>query len=248
MPHECLHDGCGKRFALLHQLKRHLKVHEKEQTRSPTAETTKQRIRKTKIPKNFVCNESGCTFVARGKRELSQHTNETHQTTENFPAPQSFRCTETSCDKVYSRRSAMLKHVQTAHHDFRPFVCPMCQSAFGFKNVLQRHMTRCHVNPDERQSVNQDAEPVASNPDDVVEASNMIVDMIMNLTGVRYEVERPFACERCRCRFHRQYDLDRHQKLCVERDLENVFSCENCQSKFRSQSDFDTHQRMCSII
>jgi predicted Zn-ribbon and HTH transcriptional regulator len=116
----------------------------------------------------------------------------------------------------------MLKHVQTAHHDFRPFVCPMCQSAFGFKNVLQRHMARCHVDLDKGQAVDRQDDASASNPDDVVEASNMIVEMIMNLTGVQYEDARPFACEHCRFRFRRKYDLDRHQQKCVRCRTENT--------------------------
>lgn len=216
LPHECSHEGCEKRFALPHQLKRHSSVHEKEEIRSPTTEDgpPRTRVRKPKPVKNFVCNENGCTFVAHGKRELAQHGKEVHPVIENVTGDQSFLCTEEGCEKVYTRKSAMLKHVQTAHHDLRPFVCPMCQSAFGFKNVLQRHTAKCQI--ESTQPTQSEVQNEMPNADDVTEASNMILGMLMNLTGVGYEAERPFACPNCRSRFLRQYDLDRHHRTCQQ--------------------------------
>lgn len=210
LPYECDKKGCEKRFALPHQLKRHQAVHEKEQTRSPTSSTSERpRVRKPKPVKNFVCEEADCTFVAHGMRQLAQHIKEVHPVEESAVDTQLFRCTEQGCEKAYTRKSAMRKHVQTAHHDVRPFVCPMCQSAFGFKNILQRHMAKCQV---ESQPAQPDLEPADSVADDVTEASNMI----MGLTGMGYEAERPFPCPNCRSRHLRQYDLNRHLRTCQQ--------------------------------
>lgn len=214
----CHHEGCGKAFALSHQLKRHLQVHEKQAMRLANPEVEAEPEPKRPRPsKTFVCGHPDCTYTSQSRTELSRHRREAHPTTsvasrrrqEEQPLEGGYKCTH-GCDRIFTRKFAMQKHVQTVHLDLRPFECPICQSSFGHKHLLKRHMDKCHSDSAQQEDVDKSENNVTTEACDLLDASSMI----LGLSGLAYEAERPFACPSCRARFIRQYDLDRHAKSC----------------------------------
>lgn len=199
-PFECSVDGCEKAFSLAHQLKRHIGVHEKP-----------PKLRKVKQPKPaspkriFKCDETGCDFQCESKVNLGKHMKSVHVKPKAAePATRhKFRCGEIGCGKLFTTSFALDKHIQTVHLDLRPFECRLCQSAFGHKHLLARHMKRYHENADDEPQ-SQPEVPADEGP---VDAASIIA----GLSGLTYEAERPFACPDCRRRYFRQYDLDRHK-------------------------------------
>lgn len=192
-PFPCTYDGCEKRFALGHQLKRHLLVHEKE----PKVKAPKVKARSVKIPRTFVCGE--CDFQTVNKRELTSHQKAKHSPSKAKAGPIAVHeCEE--CQKVFSKKSALITHINTVHLDLRPFECPVCQSSFGYKAILQRHMKSMH-------DIEKEKEPT----EEEIAQESEEVPLALSLSAMTYEAERPFSCDGCRRRFFRQYDLDRHK-------------------------------------
>ncbi len=217
-PFKCSLNGCDKAFSLAHQLKRHLLVHDRiisesssicgSATSSCSSETdasfelqpTPKRSRKT-----FFCGVENCTFTCVSKRELKKHHSEVHERS-STTSSKDFLCTQDGCGKSFTRKFARDKHIQTVHLDIRPFECRICQSSFGHKHLLKRHMENCHEG-----NTNTGTVPNSEVQEDLIDASSLI----LGLSGLAYEAERRFGCPNCRSRFLRQYDLDRHLKGCT---------------------------------
>ena len=173
--HICPVEECGKSFSLSHQLKRHAKVHEKESaTTSPPSppkptefrcqacegvvyrleKNLKQHQNLEHSGQTFVCGVTDCTFTTLKWSLLKAHKLESHPVVKRSlveardsveDEAKSFKCTVDGCQKTFSRKSAVAVHVKTVHQDLRPFECRLCQSKFGHKHLLNRHLQRIHA-------------------------------------------------------------------------------------------------------
>lgn len=88
------------------------------------------------------------------------------------------------------------------HETERPFACPHCDVAYGYKKLLVKHMERMHNSlPAEEEMIPETIDPRLTD-----EFS------LQNLVGLDYVEGREIECpvEGCGRRFGRTYDLDRH--------------------------------------
>lgn len=130
------------------------------------------------------------------KAEHSAHDSDTGE-------GKAFKCVEPGCEKGFTRKFAMETHRKIVHLDERRFECQICQSAFGYKQLLIKHMKRVH---NEGHSEEEEVDPE--------ERVTTPMSTLMELSGLAYEAEKELGCPHCRARFSRQYDLDRHLKVC----------------------------------
>lgn len=166
---------------------------------------------RAKPTRTYPCGEDGCDFQTSTKIELAKHMRENHRLARTkTPAAEKsscFPCTEPDCGKVFTRKFALQKHIETVHLDLRPFECPICQSTFGHKILLNRHTDKSHADITE-----ETAHQPSKGPDKETQETT---SMIIGLSGLAYEAERPFSCASCRQRFLREYDLERHANTCT---------------------------------
>lgn len=152
-----------------------------------------------------MCGEPNCNYQTGSKPELLDHRRTEHKVDPQKADAKSslFHCTYEGCTKVFSRKFALKTHQNIAHLGKRPFECPICQDCFGYKKSLDRHIRLIHEKDQAGDHDGVDIDKVTDEEDDV-----------LDLSGLAYEVERPFPCPSCRHRFLRKYDLDRHLKAC----------------------------------
>ncbi|KAA1477311.1 hypothetical protein DENSPDRAFT_875196 [Dentipellis sp. KUC8613] len=57
-----------------------------------------------------------------------------------------WKCEEDGCEKDFKSKMALMTHHNITHLGRRDFVCPHeeCKRAFGYKHLLQRHLSRLH--------------------------------------------------------------------------------------------------------
>lgn len=150
-------------------------------------------------PKTYICGE--CTLIFPKWTALLAHRREAHKErvkeSLESSATSSFPCDR--CDKTYSSKNGLSVHQRVVHENDRPHECPTCQSCFAYKHLLKRHIHSIHERPNDC-------------GDSLIETDSGDIPSraILNVCGLEYEAERPFACSHCRQRFLRQFDLDRH--------------------------------------
>lgn len=126
----------------------------------------------------------------------------------------------------------MTNHHNVNHLGKRDFICtyPDCNRAFGYKHLLQRHLTRVHVPESEEEDGDESG---AENERDAATPQPSVGFSIDDLTGMSYQtqvrttaklecpypdvsllVEESIAGSSAKCQyvFTRAYDLRRHLK------------------------------------
>lgn len=165
----CPVEECGKAFSLPHQAKRHDSLHQKhipapavpkptlfkclevgcEEVVYKNEKNMKRHQKLEHSGQTFVCGAADCTFTTTKWSLLQLHKRESHQKRKRpiedaDIGTKHFQCNVSDCQKSFSRKSAVNVHIKTVHQDLRPFECRLCQSAFGHKHLLARHLQSVH--------------------------------------------------------------------------------------------------------
>lgn len=90
-------------------------------------------------PKPLICLWPGCTHpdAFPDPATLMAHLSEEHV----GKGKDSYTCQWDNCDRTFRSRQKVLRHLQS-HTGHRPFVCPVCEQAFGEAAPLAAHMRR----------------------------------------------------------------------------------------------------------
>lgn len=145
---------------------------------------------------------------------------------------------------MYVQKKALTNHVNVNHLGRRDFVCPHadCRRAFGYKHLLQRHLTRLHVPESDDDETSEgsnsedeedaDQQKATFSIDDITGASYSAHAKVQVLQAMKLQCPHPDVAAligddarclpgrstRCQYAFSRAYDLRRHLKS--EHDLE----------------------------
>ncbi|CEM32828.1 unnamed protein product [Vitrella brassicaformis CCMP3155] len=150
--HECGVDGCEAKFAKFSQLVAHRKACH------------------PKPPKPLACTLCGKRYAT--EKGLESHMQTVHP--DGSSEPERFLCPVPGCGKTYTRRWMLSQHHRVVHLGERPFKCPYCPDAFGWKRVLQNHIASCHPEHAEAQD---DDDSTNHDPDDDAVGDAMTMDM-----------------------------------------------------------------------
>lgn len=172
----CGHEGCFQTFTKWSEVVAH---------------------RKNEHKRILICSECGkSSFKSETayKQHLKSHFETLEEKAKHF-CPQ--------CGKDFTSRNNLKAHVQAVHSTTLPFACSLCDAAYGYKKLLQKHMAKVHNSscPEEL--------PMTVSPQQLTDAFSLEA-----LVGLDYVNAREISCpvESCKRRFMRQYDLDRHME------------------------------------
>lgn len=104
--------------------------------------------------KALICLWPGCTHtdIFPDPATLMAHLSEVHV----GKGKDSYTCHWDHCDRTFRSRQKVLRHLQS-HTGHRPFVCPVCEQAFGEAAPLAAHMRR-HAQESEQSREESEAE------------------------------------------------------------------------------------------
>ncbi|KAI6131243.1 hypothetical protein EDD16DRAFT_1821162 [Pisolithus croceorrhizus] len=158
-PPTCTHESCeGQTFASAHNLRAHLKLHE-------------QREVEALLQGEHVDDNDGETSHSRRRRRGGE-------------LGRDWKCDYANCEKEFKSKRALTAHHKVIHIGQRNHVCPhpLCDSAFGYKHLLQRHLAKIHSSKRARSS--------SSSADDATDAeaseATTGMDVIEEITGKAY--------------------------------------------------------------
>ncbi|KIM53173.1 hypothetical protein SCLCIDRAFT_139502 [Scleroderma citrinum Foug A] len=122
-PPTCIHASCNSRtFASLHNLRAHLKLHEQRE-----AEALRQ-----------------------GGGESDGELSRARKRRRGGELGRDWKCDYSNCGKDFKSKRALTTHHNVIHLGQRNHVCPHlhCDSAFGYKHLLERHLAKIHTSKD----------------------------------------------------------------------------------------------------
>lgn len=205
-PYRCTVAGCTSSFSTPSRLQRHVAARHRDSTDGDAHECTlcgakyaSVRALQAHMRTAHVCTCSECGKTFSRASNFRQHL-ETHAG--HVDARRQFVCEHAHCGRAFTRVQALHVHVKSVHEGEKPFPCLRegCSMRFAHKASLLRHEQRIHDRP-----------PPAE-PGPAPSEEEQMLDM---LSGVAYERDRPYACEKPQCsyRFARRYDLQRHMRI-----------------------------------
>ncbi|EGO26511.1 hypothetical protein SERLADRAFT_447702 [Serpula lacrymans var. lacrymans S7.9] len=162
-PPTCPHPSCiGRTFASHHGLRAHQKLHEQREVEAVLDE---------EYGDADEVDEDGATRSRKRRRggELGRD----------------WKCDIFGCEKDFKSKKALTTHHNVIHLGRRDHVCPHrhCDSAFGYKHLLERHLAKLHSNNKNDQS--SSAEDSTDRDDDEPAPRTMLMD-IDSITGKSY--------------------------------------------------------------
>ncbi|KIK90842.1 hypothetical protein PAXRUDRAFT_662159 [Paxillus rubicundulus Ve08.2h10] len=125
-PPTCMHPSCaGRTFASQHNLRAHQKLHEQQEV-----ETLLRNDVNDSTPGDVTDSECRQPLKRRRGGELCRD----------------WKCDFAGCEKDFKSKKALTTHHNVIHLNQRNHVCPHshCDSAFGYKHLLERHLAKIH--------------------------------------------------------------------------------------------------------
>ncbi|KAG9312012.1 hypothetical protein JVU11DRAFT_7285 [Chiua virens] len=125
-PPTCTHPKCkGRTFASQYNLRAHQKLHEQQEI-----EAQLYHADMTDAPEDASDTENSHPWKRRRGGELGRD----------------WKCDFAGCDKDFKSKNALTTHHNVIHFGQRNHVCPHlhCNSAFGYKHLLERHLAKLH--------------------------------------------------------------------------------------------------------
>ena len=125
---EALHvvcDICRKAFVNKSSLKRHMKVHNRDQTKE-----------------TFKCNECGISFSAKHKMKL--HNISKHELSPT-PVIGGYNCPIEGCDFTHVKEAFVKAHVTILHNTKIKLSCSICPYKCHSRSRLAKHMSSVHI-------------------------------------------------------------------------------------------------------
>ncbi|XP_055631146.1 histone-lysine N-methyltransferase MECOM-like [Toxorhynchites rutilus septentrionalis] len=135
-------DTCGKTFSTNGILKKHKYSHAPDETPFVCTICSKKFCTSDKLRIHTMRHEGvknhKCPFCGMRKTtmyEVKKHINNVHtkdRVTRTYPCD--------ICPSVFSNSGNLNRHVNIVHLEMKPFVCTVCERAFGKSDHLKRHM------------------------------------------------------------------------------------------------------------
>jgi len=211
---------CGKRYAHIGHLKRHMANTEGE---------------------IFSCTE--CPQKFHEKRRLSKHVESNHGNGEDAW----YQCQE--CPQKLVDIVKLEKHIEIKHGNMDddesvgPFVCQECSEQFEKKNELRIHL-RSHI---VKSLACSECDKTFSRRDKLnIHLKNKHMGTVLNINvpdkGETQDdtVERNHECDECLKRFTCKNHLVRHQSS-VHSGI--MYGCDDCEKKFSRKDKLNLHKR-----
>ncbi|XP_058834123.1 zinc finger protein 652-A-like [Topomyia yanbarensis] len=133
-------DICGKKFTTNGGLKRHKYTHTPGEMpfvcgicskQFPTSNKLKEHTMRHEGVKNHTCSQCGL-------RKTTMHELKTHIRNMHSTEPRSYSCEV--CARQFSNTGSLGLHIKIVHLGLKPYICTVCQWAFGRSDHLKRHM------------------------------------------------------------------------------------------------------------
>ncbi|XP_058465299.1 zinc finger protein 652-B-like [Malaya genurostris] len=133
-------DMCGKKFTTNGGLKRHKYTHTPGEMpfvcgicskQFPTSNKLKEHTMRHEGVKNHTCPQCGL-------RKTTMHELKTHIRNMHSTEPRSYSCEV--CARQFSNTGSLGLHIKIVHLGVKPYICTVCQWAFGRSDHLKRHM------------------------------------------------------------------------------------------------------------
>ena len=168
-----------------------------------------------------------------------------------------FVCGINGCKFFARNRKVLRNHKQRKH--FRPFICDHCDSKFGFKFDLKRHIDFVHLNEHQflckicgllfkyKPSLLSHLAEKHETPE---VAYRCTWEDCQKCFHIRHAFQehmnshmkyRPYLCNTCDKKFMRKTNLAAHRKRCEA--TERSFVCEICSCTFKTTSDLNQHKQ-----
>lgn len=212
-PPSCTHPSCnGRVFTTQKGLRAHQKLHEQRDLEAEldnVAADSEQDDEDTELP-------------AKKKRRGGE-------------LGRDWKCDVDGCGKDFKSKKALVTHTNVKHLGKRDYICPEadCGQAFGYKHLLQRHLSKAHPSSSS-EAASSEEEEEAPKPSG---STALGIDVI---TGVAYEnhAKAILATARgLRCPYP---DLD---DLVYEALDKTLSTTSNCGYVFSRAYDFRRHLR-----
>ncbi|KAH0829213.1 hypothetical protein J3R83DRAFT_2774 [Lanmaoa asiatica] len=225
----CMHPMCnGRTFASQHNLRVHQKLHEQQEaeahlyhadrTDAPEDATgaegsqPRKRRRGGELGRNWKCDFAGCSKDFKSVRSTS----------EVLAMP---------FIDIFVQKKALTTHNNVIHLGQRNHVCPHvhCNSAFGYKHLLERHLAKLHSSIDVHAETASEEEASATDADDHMDieaiTGKTYATRLQNAMSIRCPYPRidalvasgaildasgPSSSKMCEHVLTRAYDLRRH--------------------------------------
>ncbi|KAK2464203.1 hypothetical protein APHAL10511_003660 [Amanita phalloides] len=151
-----------------------------------------------------------------------------------------WKCAVDECEKDFKSKKSLVTHINVSHLGKKDFACPNCDIRYGYKRLLQRHLTRQHGrasdDPTDEMESSADEEPVqgkmdidtitgkvyaeraSANPRKALQCP--YPDLRGITSGVAIELRE--ASDHCNYVFTRAYDLRRHLRAVHGIEIEKV--------------------------
>ncbi|KAF9243099.1 hypothetical protein BU15DRAFT_86518 [Melanogaster broomeanus] len=220
-PPTCMHASCkGQTFASQHNLRTHQKLHEQQEV-----EAHLHKGANDSTPSDAANPEDCQPRKRRRGGELGRD----------------WKCDFTGCGKDFKSKKALTTHHNVVHLGQRNHVCPHphCNSAFGYKHLLERHLAKIHSSKSTHEETSTEEEIIVtdnechdgSDTDDHMDieaiTGKAYATRLQNSTSVRcpyphvdallastpnVEASRGSSSKTCEHVLTRAYDLRRHLK------------------------------------
>ncbi|KAK1554078.1 hypothetical protein Q3G72_007520 [Acer saccharum] len=168
---------------LVVRIKRHLKeIHDEDSSIT--------------IPKQYVCQETGCAKVFKYASKLRKHE-ESHVKLDSVEA----FCSEQGCMKYFTNKQCLEVHIRSCHQHI---TCEICGSRQLKKNIKQHLLTHEERGPSERFKCEFKG---------CLLSSSAKSNLQQHVKAVHHEI-KPFSCGHVDCgiRFAYKHVRDKHEK------------------------------------
>lgn len=218
-PNEC--KICGRKFSLIGNLKKHMRVHTGERP--------------------FPCKVCGKKLSSN--RHLKAHMINLHEVKTLDKAQEeetiaTYECEK--CEKTFSDSTNLKTHM-LIHAEQKSFACNLCDEKFEFEYLLKWHVIYKHkvVSNEDNKTQTRTVEKVYKCTFPTCKESFSNATNLTNHVRIHLPLKiKPYDCATCGKTFRELGNLKRH--VLVHTD-EMPFACEMCDKKFRWKQNLKRH-------